>query len=138
MMPEAWSGPLLGAILAVVLSFVAGYRIAQQKLAEVKSDLERRLDVHFKNINELKASFGTSDREHAIKMLSLEKDVTALQGQVRQYVTAYELERRFETFAARKDELRRRIILLERLALGHDLDGTAPTSSIQVKRSSEV
>jgi len=119
-----WEAPLLGALLGMLVAFVGGYRAAAGRLSALERDVAT-----------LRQQAVSTEKAAALETLSLKRDVDALQHRQKDCVTAYELERRWETWAARKDELRRRIVAVETRVWGWNLDGLPAPSQVQIMRN---
>ena len=95
-----------------------------------------RLEVgqHESEVAAMMADVATMKREHALRFIALEKDVSILSEKSKALVTGYELEQRLQTSLIRFDELRRRIVAVEDQVFGYNLDGSIIAPQVIIRR----
>ena len=132
-----WDGAVLAAILAIIIAYVTGRKQEGSIQDERRKVIIEKIEEIEGKINDLSTKQLTEVQENRLRLLSIEKDLEALKLNNKDYVTAYEMERRVETILIRKDELRRRIVALEKKVHKFDLDGVESPASILIKRNGE-
>ncbi len=125
---------LLSALLAIIVGFVAGHKVSSSRSEEIKETLSNRISVLVGEVNKIKSMLNAHEREMILRVVVIEKDVDGMKESSVNYVTAIELERRLEPMIIKKDELRRRIIRIERSLFKDDLDGADSSQNVTVVR----
>lgn len=128
---------LLAALVAVV-SAILSHAFSTIR---ARADWRREADLIRQALSEHEADNATAmgevvalKREHDVRSIGMEKDLSILDERLKMIVSSYELEQRLQPLEIRTDELRRRIVAMEDQVLGYNLDGAFMTSHMVVRR----
>jgi hypothetical protein len=129
-----WLLPAFVAMVSAILSHAFSTIRARAEWRREADLIRLALSQHEAETTNAMGEVMTLKREHELRVIALEKDLSVLDARSKNMVSSYELEQRLQPLVIRIDELRRRIVAMEDNVFGYNLDGAIMTSQLVVRR----
>ncbi len=129
-----WLLPAFVAVVSAILSHAFSTIRARAEWRREADLIRQALSQHEADTANTIGEVTTMKREHELRFITLEKDVSILDEKSKMLVSSYELEQRLQPLLIRTDELRRRIVAMEDHVFGYNLDGAFMTLQPVIRR----